>query len=193
MSEQTTNNPLLAPVHGISLRDYAAMVIKISQGVNEADVQKAMGIDAAIWDELNTIWAQRMGEDSTFGVINLYGQYFAENVTHPKLENVAANVSAGGAANLEKIKTDRYFYEELCGARQAAYDAGLDGAQWIFDQYGISLGDFQVVAMQWMTHPDSQNTAAITKYLDYQQEKQKEYAAKFAEQQGGNIADDVTF
>lgn len=189
-----SDNPLLAPVHGISLRDYAAMAIKMTQGVSQEDVLKAMGIDNAIWDELNTIWPQRMGQDTTFTITTLYGQYFAEPATHPKLEALGANVSEAGAANLEKLKTDRYFYEELTGARQAAYEYGLDGAQWILDNYGINLGDFQSVAMQWMTQQNQEwNSEQIQHYADYQQQKQQEYAAKFAAEHGGNVADDITF
>lgn len=187
-----SDNPYLAPVHGLSLRDYAAMVIKLTQGVSEQEIFKAMGIDQAIWDELNTIWPQRMGEDTTFTVTTLYGQYFSEPATHPKLEAIGG----GGASNphLDKIKTDRYYYEELAGARQAAYEYGLDGAQWIQENFGISLGDFQSVAMQWLTKQNQEwNSADISHYHDYQQEKQKEYAAKFAAEQGGNVADDIDF
>lgn len=192
--KDTGSNPLLEPVHGISLRDYAAMAIKMTQGVSDTEVLKAMGIDKAIWDELNTIWPQRMGQDTTFTITTLYGQYFAEPATHPKLEALGANVSAEGSTNLDRLKTDRYFYEELTGARQAAYEYGLDGAQWILDNYGINLADFQTVAMQWMTQQNQDwNSEDILHYNNYQQEKQKEYAARFAAEQGGNVADDVTF
>ncbi|CAD0004143.1 DUF6620 family protein [Flavobacterium chungangense] len=188
------NNPFLEPVHGISLRDYTAMCLKISAGVDYNEVCRAMGIESVIWEELNTIWPQRMGEDTSFTVTTLFGQYYAENVTVPQLENVKAEVSEEGLANLEKIKTDRYFYEELAGARQAAYEYGIDGAQWILDNYGINLADFQSVAMQWMTEQNQNwNSEEIVRFSDYQQEKQKEYAAKFAAEQGGNIADDVEF
>ena len=65
---------------------------------------------------------------------------------------------------------------------------------WILDTFGINLADFQSVAMQWMTEQNQNwNSSDITEFHDYQQEKQKEYAAKFAAEQGGNIADDVTF
>lgn len=188
------NNPFLEPVHGISLRDYTAMCLKISAGVDYNEVCRAMGIESVIWEELNTIWPQRMGEDTSFTVTTLFGQYYAENVTVPQLENVKAEVSEEGLANLEKIKTDRYFYEELAGARQAAYEYGIDGAQWILDNYGINLADFQSVAMQWMTEQNQNwNSEEIVRFSDYQQEKQKEYATKFAAEQGGNIADDVEF
>ncbi len=190
-------NPLLEPVHGVSLKDYAAMCIKIGAGVDAAVVCKAMGLEPVIWDELNTIWPQRMAEDSSFTITTLFGQYFADNEAHPKLQGLQAPAAgnAGGATdNLERLKNDRYFYEELCGARQAAYEYGLDGAQWILDNYGINLADFQSVAMQHMTAQNQDfNSERIHHFMDYQQEKQKEYAAKFAAEQGGNIADDVEF
>jgi hypothetical protein len=166
----------------------------MSSGVDYIDVCTAMGIEPVIWQEVNTIWPQRMAEDTSFTVSTLFGQYYAENVVIPQLENLQAAVSEDGAANLEKIKTDRYFYEELAGARQAAYEYGMDGAQWILDNYGINLADFQSVAMQWLTEQNQNwNSDDIMEFSNYQQEKQKEYAEKFAAQQGGNIADDVIF
>ncbi len=192
--KEDESNPLLQPIHGISLKDYAAMAVKISSGVDYKAVCSAMGIDTVVWDELNTLWPQRMQEDSSFTVTTLYGQYFMEGGQHPKLNHLQANLSAEGTANLEKLKTDRYYYEELCGARQAAYEYGLDGAQWILENFGISLGDFQTVAMQWLTDQNQNwNSDDITNYHNYQQEKQKEYAAKFAAEQGGNVADDIEF
>ncbi|RZJ51486.1 MAG: hypothetical protein EOO19_00455 [Chryseobacterium sp.] len=188
------NNPFLAPVHGVDLRTYTAMCLKISAGIDYTEVCKAMGLETVVWEELNTIWPQRMGEDTSFTVTTLFGQYYAENVTVPQLENLNAEISEDGLANLERIKTDRYFYEELAGARQAAYEYGIDGAQWILENYGINLADFQSVAMQWMTEQNQNwNSEDIMEFSNYQQEKQKEYAAKFAAEQGGNIADDVEF
>jgi hypothetical protein len=188
------NNPFLEPVHGLSLRDYTAMCLKISSGVDYKDVCNAMGIEPAIWEELNTIWPQRMAEDSSFTVSTLFGQYYAENPIIPQLENLKVEISEEGQQNLERIKTDRYFYEELCGARQAAYEYGIDGAQWILENFGINLADFQSVAMQWMTEQNQNwNSQQITEFMDYQQQKQKEYSDRFAEEQGGNIADDVNF
>jgi hypothetical protein len=170
------------------------MAIKMSQGVDYTEVCKAMGIEPAIWEELNTLWPKRMQQDASFTVTTLYGQYFMEGSDHPKLNHLQAVMSDKGKETLEKIKTDRYYYEELAGARQAAYEYGLDGAQWILDNYGVNLGDFQAVAMEWMTEQNKNfNSQDIHKYHDYQQAKQKEYAAKFAAEQGGNVADDVSF
>ncbi|WP_165570754.1 hypothetical protein [Chryseobacterium luteum] len=40
---------------------------------------------------------------------------------------------------------------------------------------------------------NGEKTITIQQYLDYREQKQKEYAVKFAEEQGGNVADDVEF
>jgi hypothetical protein len=183
----------LEPIHGISLKDYAAMAKKMVAGVDEARIFKAMGIDRAIWDELNTLWPQRMAEDPSFQVSILYSQYFADESPHPKLDNIKADISPEGAANLERIKSDRYFYEELAGARGAAYEYGLDGAQWILENYGINLADFQAVAMKYGEENKIIGDEKMLEYLRYQDAKKAEYAEKFAAERGGNVADDVEF
>lgn len=189
-------NPLLEPIHGVSLYDYAAVSAKMATGIDPKDIYKALGIEPAVFEEASALWVTRMQEDSTFEVTILFGQYFSEADKHPKLNGLQAKVSEEGKANLEKLKTDRYFYEELNGARQAAYEYGYDGAQWIQDNFGISLGDFQAVAMKWSEVQAAEinnNTDNIHHFIDYQQKKQAEYAEKFASEQGGNVADDVEF
>lgn len=192
--QEDENNPLLAPVHGINLRDYSAICAKLGSGVDENDIYKAFGIDATIWGEINTVWPARMAEDTTFSIAVLFGQYFGEADQHPKLQGVKSNLSEEGEANLERLKNDVYFYYELSGARQAAYEYGLDGAQWILDNFGIGLGDFQSVAMKYMELQNQNfDSNYVRECLDYQDEKQTEYAEKFAAEQGGNVADDVEF
>lgn len=187
------SNPLLEPIHGITLQDYATIAAKAVAGIDIADICKTLGIEEAIYEEASALWISRMRQDSTFQIMTLYGQYFADPDSHPKLGNLKVEVSEEGNSNIEKMTTDRYFYEELNGARQAAYEYGYDGAQWILDNYGINLSDFQSVAMQWMTDPSHNDNEATLHFLDYRTQKQKEYAQKFAEEQGGNIADDVEF
>lgn len=192
------NNLLLAPIHGISLRDYSAASAKIASGMSVEDTCKALGIEPAVWEEVNILWSKRMQEDGTWTVTTLFGQYFGEANNHPKLGNLdVATLSPKGQENLQKMKDDKYFYHELVGARVAAYEAGLDGAQWILDEFGIPLGEFQSVEMQWMqqrnhelANGDGQNVAH---FMQYQQMKLKEYTDKFSAEQGGNIADDIEF
>ncbi len=191
------SNPLLEPIHGVSLYDYAVVSAKTVSGADVDDLLKALGIENAIFEEASALWIARMQEDSTFEVVTLYGQYFAEADNHPKLKDFVIELSDAGVANLEKMKSDRYFYEELNAARQAAYAYGYDGAQWIQDNFGIPLGEFQSVSMQWSEVQNEEMSdndyETIRHFIDYQQQKQEEYAKKFAEEQGGNIADDIEF
>ena len=191
------SNPLLEPIHGVSLYDYAGISAKMAAGISEDEIFKALGIEATIYQEASALWIARMQEDKTFGVSMEFGKCFGKVESHPKLGHLHPNVSQEGIENLEKLKTDRYFYEELCGARIAAYQYGLDGAQWIQDNFGINLGDFQAVAMHWMQVQNDQMAKGNHKYAlevaTFQQEKQAEYAKKFAEEQGGNVADDIEF
>jgi hypothetical protein len=188
------SNPLLEPIHGISLQDYAVASAKMANGVSVEAIAKALGIEKPVWDEASTLWIARMQEDSSFTVTTLFSTYFGDVNSHPKLGSLTSGGADGSNPNLEKLENDRYFYEELCGARQAAYEYGLDGAQWILDNYGISLGDFQAVAMKHMqTQNNSFDADKIIHFSNYMQEKQSEYAAKFAAEQGGNVADDVEF
>jgi hypothetical protein len=194
-AKQDDNNPLLQPIHGISLFDYGAASAKMANGISEEAICSALGVELPVWQEAGTLWIKRMQEDSTFSVTNLFGKYFGESDTHPRLNNLAAApLNAAAQANLDKLGTDRYFYEELCGARQAAYAYGHDGAQWILDQFGISLGDFQSVAMKWMMEQNNQmDPQKMLHYSNYQQAKQQEYAERFAKEQGGNVADTIQF
>lgn len=189
MSDQ---HPLLQPIQGISLYDYSAGTAKIANGVSPEAVCKALGIEGPVWDEVSSGWTKRMQEDPEFIVVTKFGEYFAQADAHPAFANTAQPAASNNPAMLAKLQSDRYFYEELCGARTAAYEYGLDGAQWIQDNYGISLGDFQQVAMQWMGKDDGDNEK-ILEYVNYMDKKRVEYGEKFAKEQGGNAADDIEF
>lgn len=189
------DNPLLAPVHGLTFYDYSAMCSKLANGTTEAQVFKAMGIDKVIFEELNTIWPKRMQQDTTFTLASLMGQYYADADNHPKLQNL--NDSAAGemsADNVKLIMEDELYYAELAGAREAAYEYGLDGAQWVVENHGIPLGDFQKAAMKHMqSHNALTNPRKMEELINFQNAFKEQYATKFAEEQGGNVADDIEF
>lgn len=181
-----------AAIHGISLEDYAGAAYALANGKSEAEVCRILGIEKPVWDEVNALWVERMQKDMS--VIALYGQYFAAGDTNAKFSNSASGAEETAPQNtsdmspLDRIKNDEYFYYELSGARQAAYDMGLDGAAWIEKTYGIGLSDFQNVAMHWT----SKSIANIPRMIAYQEEKRQEYAKKFATE-APNIADDIEY
>src|SRR3954471_20901682 len=108
-----SENPLLAPIHGVTLEDYSAACARIANGVSEAAVAAALGIEVPVWQEANLLWPERMKQDETYHIMTLFGQYFGAVEQHPKLGALQPSASAGNAANTERIKTDKDYYEEL--------------------------------------------------------------------------------
>lgn len=188
-----SENPLLAPIHGITLQDYSAACAKIGSGLSEEEVAKALGVELPVWQEANVLWPERMKQDGTFHIVTLFGQYFGEADQHPKFNNMQVPASPANTGNVEKIKEDMAYYQELEVARQVAYDFGLDGAQWILDNYGITIGDFQIAASKWNVQLHQQIAADYAGYNARQAEWQAKYKQHFAAAQGGNVADDITF
>ncbi|MBS0029055.1 DUF6620 family protein [Chitinophaga sp. 22321] len=188
-----SENPLLAPIHGISLEDYSAACAKLGSGLSEQDIATALGVELPVWQEVNLLWPERMKQDETFHIVTLFGQYFGQADQHPKFNGLKANVSAEGADNTTKIKTDKAFYDELEVARQVAYDYGVDGAQWVVDTYGISLGDFQIAASNWNAELHREIAADFEGYNKKQAAYRAKYEKLFSEAQGGNVADDIEF
>ena len=186
--EDSKDNPLLEPIHGISLYDYAAGVVKIGSNVPEADVLKALGVDKPQWDEASLIWNQRMEQDTEMTVMTLYSQYFTKIDEHPTLGN-NGNLSADTASNpnLERLKTDEHFFYDLAAERDAAIEVGKDGAQYILDKYGIGIVDFQAQAVIWT------RSGNYSSMITYQMEKKEEYLKQFQNEMGGTIADDIEF
>ena len=196
-AKEDPNDPLLQPVHGVSIADYAAGMLKAGEGVSEDQISAALGIERPMWDEARKLWEARMKEDTTFNVINVYTKYYGEAKTHQKLGGLVADpatTSGAGAANpaaddnLQKAADDKYFFFELQGAIQAAYDNGMDGAQWLQDTHGFNVSQLNSVGVKWMS-----DMGGMVQMIDYQDKKQKEYSQKFAKDLGGSIADDVEF
>lgn len=193
-TQHDENNPLLEPIHGVTLQDYAAISYYVASGSDFDAMVKQLGIDYAVYQEANTLWAKRMEEDTTMTVVTLFGQYYGTADQHPKLQAVAVELSPKGKETIEKMKSDRFFYEELCGARTAAFEYGLDGSQWIMDNYGVSLGEFQKVSTYHMEQDQKHILIEEQKkYIDYLDKMTEKYKKIFAEQQGGNVADDISF
>ncbi|MCW3466408.1 DUF6620 family protein [Chitinophaga nivalis] len=188
-----SENPLLAPIHGITLEDYGAACAKLGSGLTENDIAAALGVELPVWEEANLLWPERMKQDATYHIITLFGQYFGQADQHPKFSGLKAAASTADGGNTAKIKTDKDFYQELEVARQVAYDYGLDGAQWIVDQYGISLGDFQIAASMWSDQIHQDIAADYAGYNERQAAYNAKYKQLFAQAQGGNVADDIQF
>lgn len=186
------NNPLLQPIHGITLQDFAAIAYYLGTGMDMDTMLKALGAEKALWDEANVLWTKRMQEDTTFAVVNLYGKYFQEAEKHPKLSAAKPEVSEKGAETLQRMKEDRHFFIDVQAELNAAYEYGIDGAQQMLDKYGIHVGDMATISAYY-TEVDGSNYEQTNHFAILLDKKMKEYADKYAQEQGGNIADDIEF
>ena len=192
--EDNVDNPLLAPIHGVTIEDYAAISYFVASGGDFNALVSKLGVDPTIWPEINTLWGKRMQEDTSFTVTTLFSQFYSTADQHPVLGGNAPTFSEEGKANIQKMEEDRYFYGELQAARTAAYEYGIDGAQWILDNYGVPLGEFQRIAANYSKEDNLNfNSKEQLDFLNFVEEKTEEYKKKFAAEQGGNVADDIEF
>ena len=190
------NDPTLQPVHGITLFDYAAGASKIGEGCSPNQVCERLGIERPIWDEAKTIWNNRMRDDRTYNVVNVYTHYFGKVKEHPILADLvpdqapATDVPEGVAKeNLARLASDKHYFFEIQGALEAAYANGIDGAQWLIDELGLTVSQVNGAGTQYM---NDFNT--IAQMMDYQEQKKAEYGQQFAKQNGtSGIADDIEF
>jgi hypothetical protein len=179
------SNPLLQPISGLSFRDYAEMTVKLTAGAIPAEIYKAMNCDETAYAEASKVWIERLQSDASGQMAQLYGKYYAEADQHPKLQNLTSTLSAQGQANLTKLKTDRYYYYELEGAKDAAKALGLHENNWILEKFGIPHAEFQAAFTQWLTFQNQNwDNDELTKLVTYRQQKQKEYTDKIS---GGQL------
>ena len=88
-----SGNPLLEPIHGITLEDYGAACARLGSGLSEDDVAKALGVELPVWQEANLLWPERMKQDATFHIVTLFGQYFGQADQHPTFSGLKASAS----------------------------------------------------------------------------------------------------
>lgn len=208
--EADPSNPVLAPVHGVTLSDYTQVNLKIVEGAPLDGVLQAMGIDQVVWSEAKEVWMDRMSSDTTHVVVTEYSRLYQAGITDPRLASVSGTIVTTNPANLERLRTDRAYLEEMAGARTAAYEAGLDGSAWILETIGVSPSDFQQAENQWYqawgelsTRMAAGDPAArqefmekspeMSRWTDHRVAKQDEYAKQFAAQNDGGAADDIAF
>lgn len=74
--ENDNNNPLLRPIHGVSLADYAAAMYFRTAGVSMDQILEILNISPTIWNEVDMLWNKRMEEDAALMVITFFSRYY---------------------------------------------------------------------------------------------------------------------
>jgi len=74
-------NPLLEPVEGITLDQWAQANAKLASGGTTDEVIKGLSIDAPKWDRVNNEWLTRMSNDTSFTIATKYSAAFNQSAT----------------------------------------------------------------------------------------------------------------
>ena len=187
---KASGSGMLDPVHGITLEDWAAANAKLASGAELDDILRVLGLEKPQWDEINAVWLARMSADTTFSIVTLYGSAFT-NSNIGKFAGADLG-SAPDSPNKALAKESLALYAEIFCAQSTAYQFGMDGSQYVKDQWGLTLGDWAEIGAHWnpVMRDDMQ---MMREYSDLMDTYNAKYQAQFAAAQGGNVGDDIEF
>lgn len=144
--ENATQSGLLDPIKGVSLEDWAAANVKISQGTPLEQVLSILGVEKPVWDEVSAAWLARMSQDTTFAISTVYSNAFV-NPNIGKFAQAPASVATANG-DVDKVKNDFELYIKIMCHQTAASVQGID-TQSVLKQYGLSIGDWGVINSYW--------------------------------------------
>ena len=170
----------LAPVHGVSMEDWAGGNARLAQGGDLAQVLAVLGVDEPTWQAVSAEWNRRMSADATATIATVYGQAFmgagvgrfaaaGQQAASSLLDSGASDVAGG-----EPIPFARWI--EITEAQSAGVARGEDAAD-ILAGFGMTPAEWGVVGGWW-----SQRFAAeaMTRLEEYNQ-----LSARYREQYSG--------
>ena len=174
-------NPLLDPVEGIALEQWAGVNAKIVAGTATDEAIKAIGIDAPKWDRVNNEWLTRMRNDTSFTISKIYAAAF----NAPPAPAAAA--ASGGAV---PVSPESYPFEKWIEAMVAQDVLGKQGrdAQDVLKDFGLTVGEYSNVSAYW-------NGKMMTdfSYAMKMQTLMNEYKAKYESMAPGDTHKDLEF
>lgn len=138
---------LLDPIKGISMEDWAAANVQISNGRPLDEVLKVLGTEKPIWDEVSAEWMARMSQDTTFAISKVYGDAFT-NPNIGKFAKAGGGGAAQGSGEVEKVKNDFELYIKIMCHQNMASTQGIDATS-ILKKYGLSVTDWSMIGAHW--------------------------------------------
>ena len=147
------NRAFLAPVDGLSVRDYAHLVFQMFAGdvTDNATFLASHGVTQAQFDHANEAMTKRMQDDPTRKFIDIYGAYFIENAPGPfaaYAKDVANSVlNDVNLREKEPFAWDEYMRLQGYYARKAPFARDTSRAAYdeILADQGMNFIDFQVL------------------------------------------------
>ena len=170
-------NPLLDPVEGITIEQWADVNAKMVSGTPTEEAIKAIGADMPKWDRANNEWLTRMRNDTTFTISKIYAAAF----------NKGASGNLGSGA---QVSADSYPFEKYIEAMVAQDVLGKQGrdAQDVLKDFGLTVADYSNISSYWSGKMMSDfSLAAKMAQLD------AEYRKKYESMSAGSAHDDIKF
>ncbi len=137
--------PILEPVEGVTLEQWASVNAQIASGAAKDDCIKTIGCDAPKWDRANEEWLTRMKNDTTFTISTKYGAAF----------NMSASGNLGSGAQVSKTGTgpggESFPFEKYVECMVAQDVLGKQGrdAQDVLKDFGLTVADYSNISSYW--------------------------------------------
>lgn len=171
------SNPILDPVEGITLDQWAGVNAQVASGTTTEDAIKTIGVDMPKWDRVNNEWLTRMKNDTTFTISQKYAAAFNTTAT--------GNLGSGSQISADSYPFEKYI--EVMVAQDVLGKQGRD-AQDILKDFGLTVSDYSNISSYWSGKMMTDFSLAMKmSQLD------AEYRKKYESMAPGNVHDDLSF
>lgn len=176
-------------IHGITFDDYAATNAFLAQGKDLKELLPVLGIEGPQWDEANAHWLHQMSNDSSFSLINRYGEVF-QNPAVGKFSDQKTQTTDNALERIPNFET----YIKVGEHMSVASKYGVD-AQTLLGQYGLTVMDWSQAGMHWMQqfHARANDPEFNQWFSDMHLHYQAHFEQEFQLQAGGGLGDDIKF
>lgn len=171
------SNPLLDPVEGVTLDQWAAVNAQLASGVSTEEAIKGIGVDMPKWDRVNNEWLTRMRNDTSFVISQKYAAAFNTTAT--------GNLGSGSQVNADSFPFEKYI--EAMVAQDVLGKQGRD-AQDVLKDFGLTVADYSNISSYWSGKMMTDFSLAMKmSQLD------AEYRKKYESMAPGNAHSDIEF
>jgi hypothetical protein len=174
----------IEPVEGISLDQWASVMVKIVSGGNLDQILGGMGIDKAKWDRVSAEWNARMSRDTTATIATAYGKAFTSSSSNEGKFGAASKTPGQGAFPIPFEQ-----YVEIMEAQNGGVAQGKDASQ-ILQGFGLSILDWSNLGAWFSAYINDNALKNNNKVLNEYNAYQAKYAAKY---KSGSADSDIKF
>lgn len=171
------SNPLLDPVEGITVEQWAGVNAQVASGTATEEAIKSIGADMPKWDRVNNEWLTRMRNDTSFIISQKYAAAFNTTAT--------GNLGSGSQISADSFPFEKYI--EAMVAQDVLGKQGRD-AQDILKDFGLTVADYSNISSYWSGKMMTDFSLAMKmSQLD------AEYRRKYESMSAGNAHSDIEF